>query len=81
MSNNNRIKLTNIIAKLPEEAIDTLYNTAFSLLDTFSIPDKPACPYCGQHPCCEEWAQMPEAGVPLQMLQENLCIHNKDPDG
>ncbi len=47
MSNNNRIKLTNIIAKLPEEAIDTLYNTAFSLLDTFSIPDKPACPYCG----------------------------------
>ena len=46
MSNNNRIKLTNIIAKLPEEAIDTLYNTAFSLLDTFSIPDKPSCPYC-----------------------------------
>lgn len=28
MSNNNRIKLTNIIAKLPEEAIDTLYQTA-----------------------------------------------------
>lgn len=49
MSNNNRIKLTNIITKLPEEAIDTLYETAFSLLDMFSIPDKPACPYCGNN--------------------------------
>ena len=47
MGNNNRIKLANIISKLPEEAVDTLYEAASSLLERFSHMDKPACPYCG----------------------------------
>lgn len=47
MNNNNRIKLTNIIPKLSEETINTLFEAAASLLGKSSNQDNPACPYCG----------------------------------
>ena len=47
MSTSNRTKLTNLISKLPEEAVNNLYEAAQRLFAAFSQPDKPDCPYCG----------------------------------
>jgi len=47
VSDNNRIKLTNIIPKLSEEAVDALYKEASSLLGKDTRKGNPACPYCG----------------------------------
>lgn len=47
MDENNRVKLTNIIPKLSEEALNILYKTAASLLGTASGKGNPPCPYCG----------------------------------
>lgn len=46
MGNNNRIKLTNIISKLPDGVIDVLYEAVSSFIEKVSPQDKPACPYC-----------------------------------
>lgn len=49
MDDDNRIKLADLISKLPQEAVDALYKAAASLLGTASNKDNPACPYCGGH--------------------------------
>lgn len=41
-----RIKLTNIIAKLPEEAVDSLYETACRMFEDYPNDERPCCPYC-----------------------------------
>ena len=40
-----RVKLTRIIAKLPEEAVDSLYETACRLCESHADDEKPDCPY------------------------------------
>lgn len=40
------IKLTNIIAKLPEEAVDYLYETACRMFEDYPDNERPCCPYC-----------------------------------
>ena len=46
MITNNRIKLTSLIKKLPDEAVLTLCETAESLLQANNKAVLPACPYC-----------------------------------
>ena len=47
MSTSNRTKLTNLVSKLPEEAVNNLYEAAQRLFAALAQPDKPDCPYCG----------------------------------
>lgn len=46
MTAEKRMKLANIIAKLPEEEADSLYGTACRLYESHTNDEKPGCPYC-----------------------------------
>ena len=46
MTAEKRMKLANIIAKLPEEEADFLYGTACRLYKSHANDEKPGCPYC-----------------------------------
>lgn len=46
MTTKTRIKLTNIIAKLSEEAIDSLYETDCKMMEGYADDERPCCPYC-----------------------------------
>lgn len=44
-----RIKLTNLILKLPEKAIDSLYEIICPMFTEYSVPEKSCCPHCGRN--------------------------------
>ena len=46
MTAEKRMKLANIIAKLPEKEVDSLYETACRLYESHANDEKPGCPYC-----------------------------------
>lgn len=46
MAVETRIKLTNLISKLPEESIDSLYEIICPMFAEYSVPEKPCCPHC-----------------------------------
>jgi len=47
MAAETRIKLANIITRLPEEAVDSLYETACKMFENHPDDEKPCCPFCG----------------------------------
>lgn len=49
MAVETRIKLTNLISKLPEEAVDSLYEIICPMFAEYSVPEKPCCPHCGRN--------------------------------
>lgn len=49
MALETRIKLTNLISKLPEEAIDSLYKIICPMFAEYFVPEKPCCPHCGEN--------------------------------
>ncbi|MCI9255563.1 MAG: hypothetical protein HFI58_12205 [Lachnospiraceae bacterium] len=44
MAAETRIKLANIITRLPEEAVDSLYETACKMFENHPDDEKPCCP-------------------------------------
>ena len=47
MAAETRIKLANIITRLPEEAVDSLYETACKMFENHPDDERPCCPFCG----------------------------------
>ena len=46
MAAETQIKLTNIISKLPEEAVEFLYESACKMYEDHPDGEKPCCPLC-----------------------------------
>ena len=47
MNTEKRVKLTNLISKLPGEAINNLYDAVLQLFNAYTTMETPSCPYCG----------------------------------
>ena len=86
MAAETRIKLTNIIAKLPEEAVDSLYETVFKTYEKHLDGDKPCCPFCGGkavvrngHKCGKQEYRCKDCGKTFVSTTNTLMANSHQP--
>ena len=81
-----RVKLTRIIAKLPEEAVDSLYETACRLCESHADDEKPDCPYCNSkavvrngHKCGKQEYRCKDCGKTFVSTTNTLLANSHQP--
>ena len=86
MAAETRIKLTSIIAKLPEEAVDSLYETVFKTYEKHLDGDKPCCPFCGGkavvrngHKCGKQEYRCKDCGKTFVSTTNTLMANSHQP--
>ena len=86
MAAETRIKLTNIITKLSEEAIDSLYETACKMYEDHPDSEKPCCPFCNGkavvrngHKCGKQEYRCKDCGKTFVSTTNTLMANSHQP--
>ena len=86
MTAEKRVKLANIIAKLPEEEADSLYETACRLYESQANDEKPGCPYCHSkavvrngHKCGKQEYRCKDCGKTFVSTTNTLMANSHQP--
>ena len=86
MTAEKRVKLANIIAKLPEKEVDSLYETACRLYESHANDEKPGCPYCHSkavvrngHKCGKQEYRCKDCGKTFVSTTNTLMANSHQP--